>query len=433
METIPSVAAVEENPGSNEQNTYEADESRKQILHMQHVSPPQSFAEALSFESGHIPAENALDEGNASGEAKDTLFQVSEQSLQVNSDVMSAVPHQLVAISSAALHDSSIREDTEKSNPDVSDNEAVANPMVFATSEVVRTPLPNQFSGQVQRTLSGHEGTMAIQSPLEIGAGRNSEQRKRIQLDGLHKKFICELKRDNPKFTAADISNAFCERYHRDLPRSTVSDILKRASYWLRLESDTHQARVIRHRAVKFPAIEESLYEWFQQVRIQGGTLSDQILIERAKAIRDELSIPEAEFKVSNGWLQNFKRRHNIKPFTGEVETEFKALPVLIKESNCKPEDVFAFEERGLYYRAPPLKSLLQEAPEGKLKSKMKDLLTVGLCVHAGSSPTLPPIVIGKEEQLNCFGKAWTPATAGVQFYSNPSGTMTTEVRKINA
>lgn len=270
---------------------------------------------------------------------------------------------------------------------------------------------------------------LASSSPIAIGSGSSSEpQRKRIQLDGLQKKFICELKRDNPKFTAADISAAFCDRYNRDLPRSTVSDILKRSDFWLQLESDTHEARVIRHRAVKFPAIEEALYEWYHQAKIQGNSLSDQILIERARAIRDEFSIKEGDFKVSNGWLQNFKRRHNIRPFASGVESESKALPVLIKESNCKPDDVFAFEDRGLLYRAPPLKSLSHLSESGKLKEKQKEYITVGLCFHGGGSSGIPPLVVAREPSLGCFGKTWTPSSTGIHYYSNATASLTPEV-----
>ena len=66
---------------------------------------------------------------------------------------------------------------------------------------------------------------------------------------------------------------------------------------------------------------------------------------------------PKTKFKASNGWLESFKRRHNLKQMTisgecGNVQKETVAgwmerLKILI--SGYKPEDVWNTDETGCF------------------------------------------------------------------------------------
>ena len=69
---------------------------------------------------------------------------------------------------------------------------------------------------------------------------------------------------------------------------------------------------------------------------------------------------PETKCKASNGWLESFKWRHNLKQMTvcvecGDVQVKTVAgwmerLKILI--SGYKPEDVWNTNEIGCFYRA---------------------------------------------------------------------------------
>ena len=92
---------------------------------------------------------------------------------------------------------------------------------------------------------------------------------------------------------------------------------------------------------------------------------------EEALLIAKKLS-PSSSFKESNGWLESFKKRHNIKHMTvsgecGDVPEEtvtgwFERVAVLL--TGYKPEDVWNTDETGCFYRALPDKTLSDKKKE---------------------------------------------------------------------
>ena len=104
----------------------------------------------------------------------------------------------------------------------------------------------------------------------------------------------------------------------------------------------------------------------FLQVRAQNLIVLDQMMMEKAKDLAVLFEI-EA-FKASNGWLQNFKKRYflqrrnahgesNSADLSG-VELARRAVPKIIDDGNYKPEDVFNFDETGLFTKSRPSASL---------------------------------------------------------------------------
>lgn len=88
--------------------------------------------------------------------------------------------------------------------------------------------------------------------------------------------------------------------------------------------------------------------------------------MEKAKHLAVLLGI--GEFKASPGWLQNFKKRHGLlrrnahgesnSADTSGVELARRAVPKIIEDGNFKPEDVFNFDETGLFTKSRPSASL---------------------------------------------------------------------------
>ena len=101
------------------------------------------------------------------------------------------------------------------------------------------------------------------------------------------------------------------------------------------------------------------------------------VSMHNAKKMRDSLGISDTEFKICLGWLQNFKTRHGINCYylrgeSGDVDGVGVALamakiPFILKKYD--PEDIFNFDEIGLYYRASPYKTL----NIGKAKGNKKE------------------------------------------------------------
>ena len=43
------------------------------------------------------------------------------------------------------------------------------------------------------------------------------------------------------------------------------------------------------------------------------GVVTDDVIMHKAKELRDSFGISDTEFKLSHGWLPNFKTQHGIK------------------------------------------------------------------------------------------------------------------------
>lgn len=117
-----------------------------------------------------------------------------------------------------------------------------------------------------------------------------------------------------PRPRHKDCIEWFYERFNHRISQSTVSEILSnRYSY---LDQDpTLQTSVresFRQRAPHWPILEAILFDWQQLIERQGGIITGDILIEKARQIWPQIPqyshLPVPEF--SQGWLTGFKHRH---------------------------------------------------------------------------------------------------------------------------
>ena len=171
---------------------------------------------------------------------------------------------------------------------------------------------------------------------------------------------------------------------------------MKAKEKWL--SEETSRTGTIRKRAAKFDDLEKCLFEWANQIINKNGTLTDEILKEKAKFFGTELGVIDDEFSYSNGWLTRFKSRFKISSHkvTGEsrgadmraVVLGRETLPTLL--ADYTPEQIYNYDETGLMTRAPPDKTL----SVGAVK-KQKERLTVGLCCNSDGSHKFKPLVIG--------------------------------------
>lgn len=56
--------------------------------------------------------------------------------------------------------------------------------------------------------------------------------------------------------------------------------------------------------------LNRQVWEWFVSTRSKGLPISGSLVQEQAKNIAEKLG--NSAFKASNGWLDSFKKRHNI-------------------------------------------------------------------------------------------------------------------------
>ena len=84
-------------------------------------------------------------------------------------------------------------------------------------------------------------------------------------------------------------------------------------------ESCSTPASRKRCRGTSFNDIDEAMYRWYSLATSCNVPVSVPMLQEEARLIAAEMG--HHDFKASNGWLESFKKRHNIRQFTisGEV------------------------------------------------------------------------------------------------------------------
>lgn len=159
-----------------------------------------------------------------------------------------------------------------------------------------------------------------------------------------------------------------------------------------------------KNRRVRFPDF-ESAFLAFDAVNDGKAILTDDLLLEEARTSRDRLGINENDLHVSNGWLEKFKKRHNIKQHTLHGESDkvdlasLEVARIQLRDliGQYSADDVYNFDEAALLYRLPPNKTLATVKRNGS--EVEKDRLTVAFCCNMTGTDKLNMTVIGKSQR----------------------------------
>jgi hypothetical protein len=128
----------------------------------------------------------------------------------------------------------------------------------------------------------------------------NSSKRARTDLSIEQKRFICDFVQENPKLSQTEIASHFSLEFKlpTKIGRSTISDILKnRDSY----EQACCAPSTKRRRAPKFEHLERALIVWGNDLAAHNIPISDEMNIEQAKNIGEEIGISKFEMNYSKG------------------------------------------------------------------------------------------------------------------------------------
>src|SRR5438046_198621 len=121
------------------------------------------------------------------------------------------------------------------------------------------------------------------------------------------KKEICLKKLSLPSLKNKDLATEY------DVSEGMISDILKAKDRWLAVDLNSFQTSLQREKNVPFPIIEEALALWVESALQAGLVINDDIL--SSKALEFAFLCKENKFKGSNGWINNFKKWHNLKQY----------------------------------------------------------------------------------------------------------------------
>ena len=122
------------------------------------------------------------------------------------------------------------------------------------------------------------------------------------------------------------------------------------------------------------------------------------------KALEFALLCQEEKFKGSSGWIDNFKKRHNIKQYTmhGEAASapiqDLSSMRENLRQTlrDYDPKDIFNCDETGLFWKMKPSRTLSNSSVAGSKQSK--DRITILLTCNSTRTEKMHPLFIYKYE-----------------------------------
>ena len=173
-------------------------------------------------------------------------------------------------------------------------------------------------------------------------------------------------------------------------------------------QSDNYDIK--RKRNFRYDILESCLHKWFVEKRALENILTDNLLLEKAKEMHEEVGGPD-NFHASRGWLWLFKLRHgirNVRMHGEKSESDLDCANKFIGELSQflleEDTEIEHMDKTGLMWKALPQRTLIhrkEQRAEGK-KVK-KDRATIVFCANAAGTHKLPPLFIIK------FTKPRTP------------------------
>ena len=184
----------------------------------------------------------------------------------------------------------------------------------------------------------------------------------------------------------------------------------------------------------KYGEINGLLWKWYTRARESNIPVDGPMLIEEARIIAERIG--DDTFKGTSGWLDKWKKRHNIGQMNiageeGDVSQEMiNSWNERVKEltRDYSPRDIWNEDETGCFWKTMPQKSLSQKGKRCRGGKNAKQRITAAFFVNAaGDKEAL--IVIGSSRLPRCFARLANPSyPCGAQYFSNKKALMRTEI-----
>lgn len=205
---------------------------------------------------------------------------------------------------------------------------------------------------------------------------------------------------------------------------STISTILKNKEKIKEIDASQGVTRISAQRSRILDDVERLLLIWINEKQLQGDTINENIICEKAKMIFADLiqktpgssTAEEEVFKGSRGWFEKFKRRtgiHSVVRHGEAASSDTKAaenfigdFKKLIDSEGYLPQQVFNCDETGLFWKKMPKRTYIT-AEENALPGHkpMKDRLTLLFCANASGDLKIKPLLVYHSETPRAFNK----------------------------
>jgi hypothetical protein len=176
----------------------------------------------------------------------------------------------------------------------------------------------------------------------------------KTKLQPYYRKAICDYKEKNPNIKQKDLIKWLKLTYNITVCQKTISNILNEEKQLL----NSRLSKPVRSTNLpKYPLVESSLNNYINnnQGRVP---ITGDILKAKAMSLAN-FYYPNSNFKSSEGWLSNFKKRHNVSMHIrhgeayGVDENLISQTLPLIQDivRNYELCNIFNIDESGLFYK----------------------------------------------------------------------------------
>ncbi|GIX92810.1 hypothetical protein CDAR_286711 [Caerostris darwini] len=251
----------------------------------------------------------------------------------------------------------------------------------------------------------------------------------------MDRKKVCKKSSAKKKMMSIELKREIIEKHEQgvrvvDLSRqygrstSMICSVLKRKESIKSVTPAKGLTIISKLRTTLHENMEKLLMVWMTEKQLQGDTLTQTIICEKARAIYGDLlkqtpqtSIDEASeesFKASRGWFEYFKKRSGIHSVVrhGEAassdmkaaEDYIKTFSDLIKAQGYISQQVFNCDETGLFWKKMPNRTYITAEEKMMPGHKpMKDRLTLALCANASGDCKIKPLLVYHSENPRAF------------------------------
>ena len=250
---------------------------------------------------------------------------------------------------------------------------------------------------------------------------------------------LCTYAQKHPQLTQIQLQQWFKSKFQHLLTQPTISESLSAKYTHLdaqSLDKSTLPTTCQCQKSVKYPELEDALFEWHQQLQ-KDVPLSGEAIQAQARhfwywlAPYQDMEVPQ----FSSGWLHKFKSRYNIRQrvYHGEassvddniVNEQMKAIQALAQQFH--PQDIYNCDKTDLFWKSTPDWGLASQQISGTKKYKTR--ITAHFCCNADESHKLLIWFIDKSAYPCCFRAAKVNiAVLDCVYKSNPAAWMTSDL-----
>ena len=255
------------------------------------------------------------------------------------------------------------------------------------------------------------------------------QKHKRTDFTLKQKKKIIDAAKKEPN--QSKLAREMSKKWGIEVNRTTVKGIIsKKDAIEVAIKAGVPSKRM-KLKPSHHSKLDDGVLMWLKQARGQNLPVCGDLIKEKALKLAELMHIPN--FMVSNGWLDNLKKRHRItfKTVQGEagavdsqslLEWQQQVLQPLLGQFSA--DDVFNLDETGLFWRLLPNKtmSFRGERCTGGKKSKQRITPLVG--ANMSGSEKFPLLAISSSKKPRAFKNKEIP----VKYKANSKAWMTAKL-----